>query len=76
MSIRTHQATYNIWGEQILLSGYIKGSHYSADYQPVTYLPTASMMLQMMQPYPAVSSGITLSPTLTAQQPAILQTSA
>lgn len=39
-------ATYNIWGRaDDLLSGYIKGRHYSSDYQPVTYLPTASITL-------------------------------
>ncbi|UOO37948.1 S-layer homology domain-containing protein [Oscillospiraceae bacterium CM] len=57
-------ASYNIWGRaDDLLPGYIKGSHYSADYQPVTYLPTASMTLSDDATLSGLSaSGITLSP--------------
>lgn len=57
-------ATYNIWGRtDDLLSGYIKGSHYSPDYQPVTYLPTASMTLSDDATLSGLSaSGIILSP--------------
>ncbi len=58
-------ATYNIWGiTEDLLSTYIKGSHYSADYQPVSYLPTATITLSDDATLSALlASGITLTPT-------------
>lgn len=56
--------TYNIWGiADDLLSAYIKGSHYSANYQPVSYLPTASITLSNDATLLALSAtGITLTP--------------